>query len=227
MTEAILDAAQALMSSPWIYLVLFGFAAIDAFCPVVPSESLVITAGVYAAAGEPNLAGVVAVAALGAFAGDHISYAAGRFFRRARPSARGRGRTSARRGRRARRAAERAERMLAERGGLILVVARYIPGGRTAVTVTMGAVRYPARAFAGFDALAAISWGIYSGLIGYLGGSAFEDNPLHGLLLGIGLAVMVSALVELVRYLRRRRRRPDAVAPPRREVVEVVPAERD
>ncbi len=220
MTDAILDAAQALMSSPWIYLVLFGFAAIDAFFPVVPSESLVITAGVYAAAGEPNLAGVVAVAALGAFAGDHVSYLAGRFFRRARASARVRpGREVSRRRRRGRRAAERAERMLAERGGLILVVARYIPGGRTAVTVTMGAVRYPARAFAGFDVIAAISWGIYSALIGYLGGKAFEDNPLHGLLLGIGLALAVSALVEGARYLRRRRRRPAPIAPARREVV--------
>ncbi|MGI5487648.1 hypothetical protein [Microtetraspora malaysiensis] len=40
-----------------------------------------------------------------------------------------------------------AERTLARRGGFQLVVARHIPGGRTAVTITMGVVRFPVRAF--------------------------------------------------------------------------------
>jgi membrane protein DedA with SNARE-associated domain len=95
-TETILAAAHALMSSPWVYLVLFGFAAIDAFFPVVPSESLVITAGVYAAAGEPNLAGVVAVAALGASAGPGREVASRSFrTRRTRRTRRSRRRTAA------------------------------------------------------------------------------------------------------------------------------------
>ncbi|HEY7485318.1 MAG TPA: DedA family protein [Streptosporangiaceae bacterium] len=195
MTEAILDAVQGLMSSPWIYLALFALAMVDGFFPVVPSETLVITAGVYAAGGRPNLFLVIAVAALGAFAGDHVSYCAGRLAG-GRLAGRARGRR--------RKAFAWAHRVLGERGGLILVVARYIPGGRTAATVTMGAVRYPARSFSGFDALAAASWAIYSALVGYVGGMAFEEDPVKGLLLGIGVAVTASVLVETVRYVRRR-----------------------
>jgi membrane protein DedA with SNARE-associated domain len=93
-----------------------------------------------------------------------------------------------------------ARRALAERGGLVLVVARYVPGGRTAVTLTMGSVRYPLRSFTPFAALAAVSWGLYCTLVGYIGGKAFEDNPLKGVVLGIGLALAVTLVVELVRH---------------------------
>jgi membrane-associated protein len=77
MTEAILHFTEQLMSSWWIYLALWAFAALDGFLPAIPSETLVVTAGVFAATGETNLYGVVVVAATGAFVGDHISYALG------------------------------------------------------------------------------------------------------------------------------------------------------
>lgn len=202
MIDALLDLVRGAMGSPWIYLALFAFAAIDAFFPVVPSESLVITAGVFAASGEPNLLLVMGVAALGAFVGDHVSYfagraAGGRMLRRARPDSRRRA------------ALDWAARALTERGGLILVVARYVPGGRTAATMTLGGVGYPQRSFSLFAGLAAVSWGVYSALIGYLGGMAFEHDPLRGLLAGFGLAVAITVLAEIVRH-RRRRRRPGA-----------------
>ncbi|NVI88415.1 DedA family protein, partial [Actinomadura sp. BRA 177] len=89
------------VTSPWFYLVLFAVAAIDGFFPVVPSESLVITAGVYAASGEPDLVAVVVLAAVGAFTGDHVSFLLGRRAggRRVQPGGRGgRGRGRLRRG---------------------------------------------------------------------------------------------------------------------------------
>jgi membrane protein DedA with SNARE-associated domain len=194
-TQSILDAVQQAMASPWIYLALFALAMLDGFFPIVPAETSIITAGVFAAStGAPNLALVIAVGALGAFAGDHISYAIGR-------TANGR----LRGGRRTGKAFAWAEQALAERGGLVLVVARYIPGGRTACTLTMGAVAYRRRSFALFDAVAAVSWAVYSGLIGYVGGAAFEHDPIKGLLLGLGIAVTITAVVEVVRYLRHRR----------------------
>lgn len=203
-TEAILELVHGAMSSPWIYLALFAFAAIDGFFPAVPSESLVITAGVFAATGEPNIVLVIAVSALGAFVGDHTSYLIGR-------SAGGR-LDRLRHGTKRRKTYDWAGRTLAERGGLILVIARYIPGGRTAATMTMGAVRYPLRSFSFFDAIAALSWGLFSGLVGYIGGMAFEEDPLKGLLLGFGIAVAITVLVEVVRHVRQRRSRPDADA---------------
>ena len=53
----------------------------------------------------------------------------------------------------------------------------------------MGSVRYPLRQFSFFAGLAAVSWGVYCALVGYIGGKAFEDNPLKGVVLGIGLAL--------------------------------------
>ncbi|WP_327584745.1 DedA family protein [Nonomuraea sp. NBC_00507] len=190
MSHAILDLIHQAMSSPWLYAALFGLALLDGFFPIVPAETSVITAGVFAASGETNLALVMVVAALGAFAGDHISYLIGN-------KSGGRLRNK--------KAFIWARDALAERGGLVLVVARYIPGGRTATTLTMGAVRHPLRSFTFFDAIAASSWAVYSGLIGFFGGMAFENDPIKGLLLGLGIAVSITGVVELVRWLRKRR----------------------
>lgn len=60
--------------------------------------------------------------------------------------------------------------------------------------------------------LAAISWGVYCALIGYVGGHAFEDQPLKGLALGFVLSLLVAGTIEVIRHRRRRR-----VAGPRRE----------
>ncbi len=213
MGDTILHFTEELMSSWWIYLALLGFAALDGFFPAVPSETLVVTAGVFAATGEPKLYGVIAAGAVGAFAGDHVSYflgrgAGGRLLGRTKPGTK-------------RHAMTRwAHNALAERGGLVLVVARYVPGGRTAVTLTMGAVRYPLARFSLFAGLAAVSWGLYCALVGFLGGKAFEDNPLKGVALGIGLALMVTVLVEVVRHRLRRRREAEPQVEPRAELVE-------
>ncbi|HUR03562.1 MAG TPA: DedA family protein [Nonomuraea sp.] len=190
MSHAILDLVQQMMSSPWLYLALFALALLDGFFPVVPAETSVITAAVFAASGQTNLALVIVVAALGAFAGDHVSYLIGK---------KSGGRL------RDRKAFVWAANALAERGGMVLVVARYIPGGRTATTLTMGAVRHPLRSFTFFDAIAAASWAVYSGLIGFFGGMAFENDPIKGLLLGLGIALSITGLVEAVRWSRKRR----------------------
>jgi len=206
-SDAILHFADELMSSWWIYLALWGFAALDGFFPAIPSETLVVTAGVFAAStGEPNLYAVIVVAALGAFIGDHVSYALGR-------GAGGRLLDRVKPGTKRHTAVQWARRSLEERGGLVLVVARYVPGGRTAVTLTMGSVRFPLRSFTPFAALAAVSWGAYCTLVGFIGGKAFEDNPLKGVVLGIGLALLVTLVVELVRH-RLRKRKPQAQVDP-------------
>jgi membrane-associated protein len=194
-SDAITQMVEGAMGSPWVFAALFAFAAIDAFFPVVPSESLVITAGVFAATGEPNLAGVIVAAALGALAGDHIAYFGGRFAGDRFVPAPGSRRAKALAG---------GGKLLDDRGGVILIVCRYIPGLRTAVTLTAGAVRYPLRFFTFFDSIAAFSWATYSALIGYIGGEAFEGDPLKGLALGLGLALGVTGAVEAVRHLRRR-----------------------
>jgi membrane protein DedA with SNARE-associated domain len=199
MVEGLVELAEEALTSPWAYVALFGFSAIDAFFPIAPSESVVITAGVFSASeGEPALLGVIAASAAGAFAGDHISYYIGRA---AGPTVLKGSHPESRR----RKAFDTAAEAFARRGGLVLFVARYIPFGRTATTMTMGASGYPRSLFSAFDALAAISWALYSALLGYLGGATFEEDPLLGLAMGMGLALATTVAVEGVRYLRRRR----------------------
>ncbi|MGK5442767.1 DedA family protein [Micromonospora sp. URMC 105] len=202
--ESVLDLLHHTVTSPWVYLVIFAVTAVDAFFPAVPGETVVITAGVLAAAGEPNLVAVIVIAALGALAGDHVSYGIGRgggSHRLARLPAESRRRAGS----------AWARRAVAQRGGMILMTARYVPGGRTAVTLTMGAVRYPLRRFLLFDSLAAGTWATYCSLLGYFGGLAFERDPVKGLLAGVALSLALTGLLEVVRRLRRRAHRRPAV----------------
>jgi membrane protein DedA with SNARE-associated domain len=198
MSDAILNLLDGAMTSPWIYVALLVLAAIDGFMPLVPSETLAISAGVYAAAGDTTLVAVIAAAAVGAVAGDHLSYLGGRRYGRRLVDGAAPG---------SRRAAGFgwARTQLAERGGSILIVCRYIPGARTATTLTAGAVGHPLRSFSVFDAIAGVSWGAYTALVGYLGGSAFEDDPLLGVGVGLGIALGLAGTVEVVRHARGRR----------------------
>lgn len=203
MIDGLLETVTALMSSPWVYLLIAGVAAADALVPLAPSETVVITAGVFAASGTPHVLLVVAAAAAGALAGDHLSYLAGRL-----TSTRTGGRAPA--GRRAR-VLGRADSLLAGRRGTALVVARYIPGGRTAVTFGLGALRHPLADFSRWDAVAAVSWAAYCTVVGLVGGAAFAEHPLGAVALGMALALGIAASTEIVRH-RRRGRRPVVAA---------------
>ena len=97
------------------------------------------------------------------------------------------------------------ERLLARRGGIVLIVARFVPGGRTAATLAAGASMPRAR-FLRLAAVAAVIWGAYGGLVGYVGGRAFEEEPWKGVAAGLLLAGAVAGAVEGVRWARRRRR---------------------
>lgn len=187
-------------ASGWAYAVVFIFTFLDALLPVVPSETAVITAGVVAGTGKLSLALLVACAACGAFAGDNTAYAIGRRFG---PYA------IARyfRGEKGRKTIRWTERQLAERGGELILIARFIPGGRVAVTLSAGATGYPWRRFAVFDAIAGTVWATYAALLGFLGGKAFENTPWAGLVLALGIAFAVTGALELRRAWARRRRR--------------------
>ncbi len=189
------------IDSPFAYLLAFTFPALDAVLPLVPSESALITLGV-ATTGEWDwrIVVLVALAAVGAFVGDNVCYLIGR---RAGPWVE-RKFFSTPRGQERR---QWAERTLQHYGARLIVGCRFIPGGRTAVTLTCGLTRYPRRRFVGATALAAVIWASYAYLLGRLGGSAFEDRPWIGLGLALGIAVALSLLIEVGRRALRRWRR--------------------
>jgi len=193
--ESIVDAVSG---SNWSYLIVFAIAAIDAFFPVVPSEATAIAAGVVAGTGGLHVELVILAAAAGALLGDNITFFAGHFLGERLDERFFQGEKSKKR-------VDWARRTLDERGPYLIVVARFIPGGRTVTMFTAGFVEtFPWRRFIVFDLIACAIWGSYAVLLGYFGGRTFEEEPWKGLLLAFGLALAVTAVIEVVRHLRRR-----------------------
>jgi membrane protein DedA with SNARE-associated domain len=196
-----LESLTSLISgSPWTYAVVLGLAAADALFPFFPSETAAIAAGVLAGSGELSIALVIAAAGAGAFIGDNSSYGVGRTVGQAatRPLFRGE------KGRARRRWADRT---LAERGGYLIVTSRFIPGGRTATTLTAGVMHMRWTRFVRFAALAAVLWASFAAGLGYLGGRAFEQ-PLLGLIAAVTVAATITIGVEVARRLPRLRTAP-------------------
>jgi len=195
-----LRLAEDLVSSPWLYLILIAVSLLDSFLPAIPSEPVIITAGVYAAAGETQLLPVVAATALGAFIGDMVPY--------------GLGRAMADRvldhlppGTRRRKTHDWLSAEIEARAGYVLITSRFIPVGRYLVTLTAGITRLAWPTFATYTAISCSAWSVYTVLAGYAGGALFRDNTFVGIAVGMGLAVLVSGGVEAGRYLQRRRAR--------------------
>jgi membrane-associated protein len=186
-----------LTGSLWTYPLLLGICAGDALIPAFPSETALIVCGIQAARGQLSLELVIVCAAAGAFTGDNASYAVGRWL----------GRPAVRRffmGEVAQGRLDWARKFLKERGSYVLVVARFIPGGRTATTFTAGLVRLRwMTRFAPYVFVAAILWAVYGGLLGYLGGRLFEDQPIYALLLALGIAALITVGVESWRRFRK------------------------
>jgi membrane-associated protein len=196
-------------ASGWAYGIVFLLAFLDVLVPVVPSEASVITAGVVASAGGLYLPLIIVAAACGAFLGDNAAYLLGRRFGT-------RATNRFLRGGKGKKTLDWAERQLTQRGGELIVVSRFIPAGRTAVTLAAGTLAFPWRRFVVFDVIAALIWALYASLLGYFGGRAFENEAWKGLILAFGLAFAVTGGVEVVRWFLKRRsgRRPPSQASP-------------
>lgn len=187
--------------SNWSYVAVFAVAVLDAFFPVVPSESMVIVAGALAASGDLSLPIVILAAWSGAVVGDNISYGIGnwagehtvkRLFRHEK----------------AHKGFDWAEKQLEERGSYIILIARFIPFGRTAVTFTAGYTKgLPWHRFIRYDVVAGGLWATYAAMLGYIGGKQFEEQPWKGIVLGLAIAFSVAFLIEWIRH--RRAKKPD------------------
>ena len=196
------QAVDWISGSSWSYVIVFGFAVLDAFFPIVPSESLVVVAGTLAGAGDLNVFLVILAAASGAVVGDNISYGIGKWV----------GRRTVRRlfrHEKAQKGFAWAELQLEERGSYIIVIARFIPFGRTAVTFTAGYTKgLPWHRFFRYDLVAGGLWATYATMLGYIGGKQFEEQPWKGVVIGLAIAFSVAFAVEWIRH-----RRAKGVAP--------------
>ena len=168
---------------------------------MLPSETAGVTGGSIAARGGLLLPLVLIVAAAGAFAGDNLAYWIGRKTQRV-------ARRWLLRGDKGQQLINWAARLLDQYGGSVLIVGRFIPGGRTAIAVGSGIVNYPWRRFALYDAVGAVTWATVNSVIGYVGGKAFERQTWLAFVVSFAAAIRVGAGVEVVRRGAGRRRRP-------------------
>ncbi|MFI8398705.1 DedA family protein [Streptomyces sp. NPDC085463] len=166
-----LDSLRSLTAGPWIYPVVATSILLDVFLPVLPSGFLVITAATAATAATatasspdvPSLLPLLLCAATASVLGDFLAY------RLARRGGARLDRAIAR-SRRLTVAQERLGTALARGGGLLVVLARFAPAGRSVVSLGAGAAKRRSKEFLPWSALAGIVWASYSVGLGWLGG---------------------------------------------------------
>ncbi|MFI7384955.1 DedA family protein [Streptomyces sp. NPDC049813] len=164
----------SLAGSPWIYAIVALSVLFDVFVPVLPSGVLVITAATAAAAGTgaatgavphgvPDLLALTLCAATASVLGDLVAY---------RLAWRGGERLTRAiaRSRRLTTAQERLGGALARSsGGLLVIIARFAPAGRSVVSFAAGSAHRRVREFLPWSALAGVAWAAYSVALGYFG----------------------------------------------------------
>lgn len=193
-------------SNWWFLVVIFVIALLDSVVPIVPSETTVIIGGVAVATGdaEYGLLLVILAGATGAFIGDNLAYQIGRFFA---PHFE---RRAARKEKFRRRLAW-ADQQIEDRGGLLLITARFIPGGRTVLTLSSGITRQKRVWFMGWIGVAVVIWATYAAGLARIVGEPFEDNHTAAFWVAFGTALGINILIEVVRHLRHRRTTPEDV----------------
>ncbi|AVH99813.1 MULTISPECIES: DedA family protein [Streptomyces] len=166
-----LGSLRSLTAGPWIYPVVATSILLDVFLPVLPSGFLVITAATAATAATataaspdvPSLLALLLCAATASVLGDFLAY------RLARRGGARLDRAIAR-SRRLSLAQERLGTALARGGGLLVVLARFAPAGRSVVSLGAGAAKRRSKEFLPWSALAGVTWASYSVGLGWLGG---------------------------------------------------------
>jgi membrane-associated protein len=193
------------LHSLWLLPVLAIMIAADGPVPVLPSETLLMSA-VAAAFGVGDvraIVGLFAAALVGSVAGDLLVFALGRSSNRFLP------------------AAAHAEcglghwvrANLLHRPVVALVGARMLPAGRLISTAAAGRVGLPVSAFLLGSVASSAVWSVYMLTIGMLLGPIVGGNPFLSLAAGVVMAVVTAGGFALVSRLRARRRRAAPAVP--------------
>lgn len=201
MVSDLLALVDPLMTSPLLYPLLMALGSLDGLLPMIPSEVVILTAGVFANAGTPILLLIVVATALGVFIGDHLAYGLSRSVLGPRLTSRSK---------RVSQAVAAAGRQLDRRAGLLIVTSRFVSGGRVTMNLACGTTGLPLSRFSPASAIAALAWAAYTAGLGFVGGAAFVANPLLGLAVGLGLSFAFGGIVGLIhRRATRRKVRPE------------------
>ncbi len=185
------------------YLGVFSLMVLESLIPPVPSEAIMPFVGFLIAEGSMSATAALALATLGSLVGALGFYALGRFG--GRPLA-------AKYGRLVRidaRGLDRAEAFFARRGGVTVLVARFVPIVRPLIAIPAGMARMRLVPFCIYTVLGALAWNGILVACGVVLRSNWADVLRYSKWLDIAvLAGLGGGLVFLVfRAVRRRRGR--------------------
>jgi membrane-associated protein len=206
----LMTAYSAAMHSTWLLPLLVAMIAIDAPFPVLPSETLLMSAAAMAF-GEHDMWTVIALfvaALIGSAAGDLITFGLGRSSHRVLSGSVDAGCAMS----------GWVRRHLHLRPGIALVGARFAPGGRLVSTAAAGRYGLPLRRFLPWSVASSAAWSGYMLLVGLLLGPLTGGSPLLSLLAGAVMAALTAGIFAAARRLRAPRRRPVAVPTLRAEL---------
>lgn len=156
---------------------LFGF--------FLPGDSLLFTAGFLASQGAFSIAVLVPLIVVAAITGDAAGYSIGlrlgrRLFYRENSLLFRRAHLL------------RAEEFFQRRGGIALILARFIPLARTFTPIVAGVAVMPYRRFAAYNAIGGVLWGAGVTLAGYYLGKTLPEIDRY-LLPAVVLIIVVSS----------------------------------
>lgn len=162
----------------------------------LPGDSLLVTAGIFAAAGHLRLSLLLTAGSLCAIVGDQLGYWIGR---RAGQALYKREDSLLFK----KRHLERAHEFYEKYGGKTIVLARFIPVIRTFAPPVAGAAKMNYRRFVTFNVLGGLLWVWSMVLIGYFLGSSIPNVEKH-LHVIIAIVIFLSILPAIIEGLRQR-----------------------
>lgn len=191
------DPGELIIWGGYPGLALIIFLETGALVFFLPGDSLLVTAGLYSAAGKLDLLYLNLLLAPMAVLGDAVSYYIGaktgpRIF--SRPESRFFKPQHL----------ERAQQFYEKHGGKAIILARFMPLVRTFVPVVAGVAKMPYRRFAIFNAAGGVGWVVSMTVIGYLLGAAVPNVGQH-IEKVIVVVVLLSISPGIVEYLRARK----------------------
>jgi membrane protein DedA with SNARE-associated domain len=193
----VLAVCDAVLRSSWLLPLLVVMIAIDAPFPVLPSETILMSAATTAFGGADvgMVLGLFVASVTGSVLGDVVVFSLGRCSHRL--LARTVDTECAVSG--------GVRRHVLRRPGIALVGARFVPGGRLLSTAAAGRYGLPVRRFLPWTVASSAAWAVYMLLIGLALGPVTGGDPLLSLGAGVAMALLTAAGFAVVTRVRRPR----------------------
>jgi membrane-associated protein len=192
------DVRQLIIWGGYIGLIIIIFSETGLLAGFfLPGDSLLVTAGLFAAKGDLDIVLLNLFLIPAAVIGDATGYLIGKRAGRAlysRPNSRFFKRQHL----------LKAKAFYDKHGGKTIILARFVPIIRTFAPTVAGAAEMRYRDFASFNVIGGVSWIASMTLLGYFLGTAIPDIDRH-IHIVIVVVVFLSILPAIIEFLRERR----------------------